>query len=182
MTAEVTYHVVVNHEEQYSIWPTMRGAPPDGWRTVGKEGTEAECLDYIEKVWTDMRPLSLRREMEEAARAAPAKDDEFAEWPAGPSLVDRLAGGEHAISLVMRPEASVDGFWAAVNRGFINVLFPHTQGGTELTVALDPSHPPEEDHDRVHLAGRVTLDYQPITCLMTVDLRTFSGTGAVQRA
>ncbi len=64
------FHVVVNHEEQYSIWPTYRGIP-DGWRTVGKSGPKDECLAYIETVWTDMRPLSLRRLMEADAQAGP---------------------------------------------------------------------------------------------------------------
>ena len=56
------YDVVVNHEEQYSIWPAER-EPPLGWRTVGKRGPKQECLAYIEEVWTDMRPLSLRKKM-----------------------------------------------------------------------------------------------------------------------
>ncbi|MDV3240361.1 MULTISPECIES: MbtH family protein [Methylocaldum] len=60
------YHVVVNHEEQYSIWPEYKEVPI-GWRTVGKSGPKQECLDYIRDVWTDMRPLSLRRHMEEAS-------------------------------------------------------------------------------------------------------------------
>ena len=58
------YTVVVNHEEQYSIWPDGREIPA-GWRPVGKTGPKKECLDYINEVWTDMRPLSLRRHMEE---------------------------------------------------------------------------------------------------------------------
>jgi MbtH protein len=60
------YKVVVNHEEQYSIWPQDRDNPP-GWRDAGKEGAKAECLEYIKQVWTDMRPLSLRKRMEEMA-------------------------------------------------------------------------------------------------------------------
>lgn len=59
------YKVVVNHEEQYSIWPEYRDNPL-GWRDAGKVGNKAECLDHIEKVWTDMRPLSLRRQMGDA--------------------------------------------------------------------------------------------------------------------
>jgi MbtH protein len=62
------YNVVVNHEEQYSIWPTYREVPL-GWRIAGKSGKKAECLEYIKEVWTDMRPLSLRKKMEEAAAA-----------------------------------------------------------------------------------------------------------------
>lgn len=57
------YKVVVNHEEQYSIWPVDRENPP-GWRDAGKSGTKAESLAHIEEVWTDMRPLSLRKKAE----------------------------------------------------------------------------------------------------------------------
>jgi len=57
------YKVVVNHEEQYSIWPADRQNPP-GWRDTSKSGPKAECLAYIKEVWTDMRPLSLRKRME----------------------------------------------------------------------------------------------------------------------
>jgi MbtH protein len=56
------YQVVMNHEEQYSIWPFDR-EPPLGWNAVGKVGPKADCLAYIKKVWTDMRPLSLRTKM-----------------------------------------------------------------------------------------------------------------------
>ena len=59
----VTYRVVMNHEEQYSIWPADREIPL-GWKDAGKTGPKADCLAYIEEVWTDMRPLSLRRKME----------------------------------------------------------------------------------------------------------------------
>jgi len=55
--------VVVNDEEQYSVWPVARENPP-GWRDAGKTGTKAECLGYIEQVWTDMRPRSLRETMD----------------------------------------------------------------------------------------------------------------------
>jgi len=57
------FRVVMNHEEQYSIWPVGRDLPA-GWRAEGTEGTRRECLAHIDRVWTDMRPLSLRRAME----------------------------------------------------------------------------------------------------------------------
>ncbi len=60
------YKVVVNHEEQYSIWPADRENAL-GWKDAGKQGLKAECLAYIKEVWTDMRPLSLRKKMEEQA-------------------------------------------------------------------------------------------------------------------
>jgi len=59
------YKVVVNHEEQYSIWSAGQENPV-GWRDAGKIGLKAECLAYIKEVWTDMRPLSLRRQMDKA--------------------------------------------------------------------------------------------------------------------
>lgn len=66
---EMQYKVVVNHEEQYSIWSAER-ANPAGWRDAGKAGTKADCLAYIQEVWTDMRPLSLRKHMEQTATAS----------------------------------------------------------------------------------------------------------------
>ena len=61
---DTRYAVVINHEEQYSIWPTYRPVP-NGWRETGTTGTEQECIAHIETVWTDMRPLSLRRFLEQ---------------------------------------------------------------------------------------------------------------------
>ncbi len=63
-STEQTMCVVVNDEEQYSIWPLDRELPP-GWTDVGKHGDKQSCLDYIEEVWTDMRPLSLRKRLSE---------------------------------------------------------------------------------------------------------------------
>ena len=57
------YKVVLNHEEQYSIWPADRENAL-GWRDEGKTGSKQECLDYINEVWTDMRPKSLREKMD----------------------------------------------------------------------------------------------------------------------
>lgn len=57
------YRVVLNHELQYSIWPAHR-ENPKGWDDDGKVGTKAECLEYIDQKWTDMRPLSLRQHMD----------------------------------------------------------------------------------------------------------------------
>jgi MbtH protein len=60
------YQVVLNDEEQYSIWPADRTLPA-GWRPDGFRGEKAACLDHICTVWTDMRPASLRREMDGAS-------------------------------------------------------------------------------------------------------------------
>jgi MbtH protein len=78
---DAIYDVVVNDEEQYSIWPADLEQAP-GWRPAGKRGTKAECLAYVGEVWTDMRPLSLRRQME---AAAPRPSGAGADGPAGGS-------------------------------------------------------------------------------------------------
>lgn len=59
---QAVFVVLVNEEEQYSIWP--KGRPvPSGWRTVFGESTREDCLAYVEEFWTDMRPKSLRDSM-----------------------------------------------------------------------------------------------------------------------
>jgi MbtH protein len=65
-TDDRPYRVVVNDEEQYSIWLADREVPA-GWRAEGTEGARQDCLARIGEIWTDMRPLSLRRRMEQAA-------------------------------------------------------------------------------------------------------------------
>ena len=67
---EAQFLVVVNHEEQYSIWPAYRELPA-GWRAVGQGGKKADCLRYIDEHWTDMRPRSLREHLAKNA-VAPA--------------------------------------------------------------------------------------------------------------
>lgn len=57
---EAMFRVVVNDEEQYSLWPVDRELPL-GWHDAGKSGTKAVCLAFVREVWTDLRPLSVRR-------------------------------------------------------------------------------------------------------------------------
>ena len=59
---ETQYIVVINHEEQYSIWPDFKEIPL-GWKDANFRGAKAACLEHINTVWTDMRPLSLRLKM-----------------------------------------------------------------------------------------------------------------------
>jgi MbtH protein len=62
-----TYRVLVNAQEQYSLWPSDLDVPA-GWQDTGKSGTKAECAAYVDEVWTDMRPRSLREQMDEDDR------------------------------------------------------------------------------------------------------------------
>ena len=176
-----TYKVVVNHEEQYSIWPIDRENPL-GWRDGGKSGPKADCLAYIEEVWTDMRPLSLRKAMEEAARhppppaAAPVHEAE-------PPLVSRLSQGSHPVAAGLRPEKSVQALKDAIDRGYVHVKFTNTRGGTELGVRLDAAACDLSRADFanqtgvVHLEGGLTLDYTPVRCIADIDLATLDGQG-----
>ena len=97
------YKVVVNHEEQYSISPAYK-TNPLGWRDAGKEGPKAECLAYIKEVWTDMRPLSLRKKMEEFARnPPPPSPPRDLNAPREKTLVERLFEDDHPVEVGLRP-------------------------------------------------------------------------------
>lgn len=61
------YLVLINDEQQYSLWPAFRDIPA-GWKATGPKGKRRECLDWIDKNWTDMRPKSLRDAMEQSVR------------------------------------------------------------------------------------------------------------------
>jgi uncharacterized protein YbdZ (MbtH family) len=181
------YKVVVNHEEQYSIWPADRENPL-GWRDAGKEGVKAECLSYIKDVWTDMRPLSLRKHMEEAAKrgaeqAAPKTEKKKAKTPKGNDLVQRLSKGQHPIEAGLRPARTVEALKERIDMGYVHIKFTDTRGGTELGVRLDPDALDLTQADfvkgvgSVHLEGGLTLDYIKVRCVADIDLSTLAGKG-----
>ena len=177
------YRVVVNGEEQYSIWPD--GQPcPSGWTATETSGSKAACLAYIKEAWRDMRPASLRRAMAERARSGAA-----AAPPAEPSprrdkdLVGLLSEGDHPVELGLRPERSVQVFANAIDKGTVHVKFTGTRGGTEIGVPLDRARCDlsRADFQRgsgaVHLEGELTLDLAKVRCVMDVDLATLTGKG-----
>ncbi|MFD3959479.1 MULTISPECIES: MbtH family protein [Streptomyces] len=69
MSDATVYQVVVNDEEQHALWPA-RTAPPAGWRVEGFQGSEEACMAHVDRVWPDIRPLSLRRRLAESAEGA----------------------------------------------------------------------------------------------------------------
>jgi uncharacterized protein YbdZ (MbtH family) len=181
------YKVVVNHEEQYSIWPDYKEIPL-GWKDVGAVGPKAECLAFIEEVWTDMRPLSLRRKMEEMARnplPPPPPPDPIT--PREKSLVDRLCEGDHPVEAGLRPEKTVKLFKEAIDRNYVHIKFTKTRGGTELGVRLDREacEFSRADFDRgsgaVHVEGNLTLDYVKVRCIADIDLATLEGVGHLEK-
>jgi uncharacterized protein YbdZ (MbtH family) len=177
------YKVVMNHEEQYSIWPDYKEIP-NGWKHVGKTGLKAECLAHVKEVWTDMRPLSLRKKMEEYERNPPpppsAPDPNR---PREKSLVDRLCEGEHPVEVGLRPERTMKLFKEAIDRDYIHIKFTQTKGGTELGFRLnrDASDLSAADFEggkgTVHVEGSLTLDYVPVKCVADINLSTLEGKG-----
>jgi len=183
------YEVVLNHEEQYSIWPADRPIPL-GWRTCGKRGPKRECLAYIGQVWTDMRPLSLRKKMAEAEQSH--EPPSSGPTPANHNqsrmdeLVQYLVEGEHPVIASLRPKPSVAYFKECIDRDYVHIRFTDTQGGTELGVRLcsdatDLTHCDfQHGSGWVHLAGNLILNDVRVKCVADIDLETFAGTGHLE--
>jgi uncharacterized protein YbdZ (MbtH family) len=180
------YKVVVNHEEQYSIWPDYKDLPP-GWKDVGKVGLKADCLAFIKDVWTDMRPLSLRKKMEEMAKNPPPPPPPATNRPQEKSLVDRLCEGDHPVEAGTRPEKTVKLFKEAIDRNYVHIKFTKTKGGTELGVRLDRKACDfnRADFDQgsgmAHIEGNLTLDYVKVRLIADIDLATLEGKGHLER-
>lgn len=175
------YKVVVNHEEQYSIWPEYKENPL-GWEDAGKVGPKPECLAYIQEVWTDMRPLSLRKKMEEMAHR-PLLPPPDPNRPPEKSLVEKLSEGEHPVEIGLRPERTIELFKNALDRDYVHIRFTGTKGGTELGVRLDKGACDfskadfEKGTGTVHLEGGLTLDFVKVRCIANIDLASLAGEG-----
>ena len=181
------YRVVVNHEEQYSIWPEYKEIPL-GWNDVGVLGLKDHCLAYIKEVWTDMRPLSLRKKMEEMAKnPPPPTPPPDPNKPREKSLVDRLCEGDHSVEAGLRPEKIVKLFKEAIDRDYVHIKFTQTRGGTELGVRLDRGSCDfsradfENESGTVHIEGALTLDYVKVRCIADIDLKTLEGKGKLEK-
>jgi uncharacterized protein YbdZ (MbtH family) len=177
------YKVVVNHEEQYSIWPDYKEMPL-GWIDVGKSGLKAECLAYIKEVWTDMRPLSLRKKMEEMAKnPPPLPPPPDPNRPREKSLVEKLCEGDHRVEAGLRPDKTAKALKDRIDLGYVHIKFTETRGGTELGVRLDREVTDlsradfESQSGEVHLEGELTLDYVKVRCIADIDLKTLAGKG-----
>jgi uncharacterized protein YbdZ (MbtH family) len=181
------YKVVVNAEEQYSIWPDDR-ANALGWSDAGKSGSKEECLAYIREVWTDMRPLSLRKKMEKAAQLdalSRKQTSAIASVPAEDDLVKRLSHPQR-VEVRIKPAKSAEAFHKRIQQGHLYIKFTGTQGGTELGIKLNQESTRMEKADfargvgTVHLEGTLKLNYKNVRCIADVDLATLSGQGHLQ--
>ncbi len=162
-----TFAVVVNDEEQYSIWNEQRPIPP-GWRAEGFKGRKADCLSHIEKVWTDMRPLSVRRAIANSSVASPTAPPREAD-----DLVKRLAARQ-PIVFVGRPQASREELEAQLTRRRVYVRFDQT--GTELGVRVDDeaaaaARTAMQKGEPIRLEGELVLNYQRVRFAGELDAR-----------
>lgn len=184
------YKVVLNHEEQYSVWQADRENPP-GWQDFGRTGTRADCLTYIEEVWKDMRPLSLRKRMEAAAATLSAQDEGVGEGASGElegdDLVERLSRGEHTVEINLHPEKDMQAFKESLEGGYVHIRFTGTRGGTELGLKLDPNssssldrNDSEDADGTFHLEGDLTVNYRKVRCIADIELKTFEGRGRLE--
>ena len=181
----VPFLVVRNHEEQYSIWPVGREIPL-GWVDCGFNGDKQSCLKHIEAVWTDMRPLSLRKQMETLATTAATEPSLVSAAPSGPDLVERLCAKSHKVRVVVRPEKSATAFKEALDRGFVQIEFTETQGGTVLGFPVDTEQSDlsqmsgNKQNGQVVIVGLLTLNFQKVRCVATVDLKDLTGEGKLE--
>jgi uncharacterized protein YbdZ (MbtH family) len=179
------YKVVRNHEEQYSIWPEYKENPL-GWEDAGKVGPKAECLAYIKEVWTDMRPLSLRKKMEELAKNPPPPPPPTTTEPQE-SLVDRLCEGDHPVEISLRPNPSARAFKEAIDSGYVRVKFTGTKGGTELGIRVNSDACDfrnahfDSATGRAKVVGDLTLDYTRVRCIADIDLQSLAGQGHLEK-
>jgi uncharacterized protein YbdZ (MbtH family) len=179
------FKVVLNEEKQYSIWPQDRENPL-GWYDEGKSGLKQECLDHIDKVWTDMRPLSLQKHME-AMKNRPAPEPVEAtpqeqEAERVEDLVTRLCRGKHAVS-VERYKTSA-GLREAIEKGFVLVRFTQTRGGTEVGFKIDRQQSriePADSSGTTKLVGRFTLDGSRVECSVEIEGDGLEGVGCLTR-
>lgn len=175
------HYVVVNHEQQYSIWPTP--TPPAGWTVVGPPASREQCLDRIEQLWTDMRPLSLREFM-----AANPDADSTAEieqpFDEGPDLVTRL-GSEQELELELFGAPSLDLLRERIEQGVVHVRFPGTRGGTLLAVQLDADSKARAatlaSVAALELSGTLQLDFVDLRLQARVETETLRGRGQLIR-
>jgi uncharacterized protein YbdZ (MbtH family) len=182
------YKVVVNSEEQYSIWPADR-ENPRGWQDTGPRGPRTECLRYIEQVWTDMRPRSLRTPVQPAAKlpvTTSASREGAAESHTGDELVDRLCEGNHPVEVVLRPEKTAQRLKQNIDRGYVYIKFTATGGGTELGVTLDRERCDLTRADFARqagtmlLVGALTLNDVRVRCVARIDVPTLMGHGQLE--
>lgn len=177
MSSDDRYFVVINHEEQYSIWPD--DAPPEGWTVVAGPDSKDACLARIEELWTDMRPKSLREFM---AQPEPEPEPQpETEAPLESDLPARLAVEQELHLELFEPYTRARA--AEVLAGEVaHLRFPGTRGGTLLAIKLDDASRGQTlEGERARVSGTLELDFVACECAATIALSDGHGRGALRR-
>jgi MbtH protein len=167
---QARFRVLVNDEEQYSLWPADLNVP-GGWTDTGVRASKQECDRYLESVWTDQRPRSLRAALDDlpprGTADAPPPDD----------LTRRLATWQPVE--VGGPDRTPAGVRARLEEaGTLFVRFSRTRGGTDLAVRLDPAASDVRwTEATAHVEGTLILNGHRVRCVADLDLTTLRGTG-----
>ncbi|MGH9348639.1 MAG: MbtH family protein [Vicinamibacterales bacterium] len=180
------YRVVVNDEEQFSIWPAAKRIPA-GWRDAGKQGLRTECLEHIRTVWTDMRPRSVRAAAEAARHVdAVSNADTESQPPPEDDLVVRLAARDHPVEPLLRPDRSARALKDRIDRGSVHLRFFGANGTTDLPIRFDPRAVDTRGADFgrqtgvVRFEGALTLNGVAVVCTAEIALDTLRGSGRLR--
>ena len=168
------YIVVLNDEDCYSCWRAELN-PPLGWRPAGFSGTKDACLDWIERVWVDQRPRSLRDRMANSNDKVLVPAEYCDQLIESPDLIETLCDRAHAV----RCELFGDRLAERVAAGVIHLYLPETQGGTTLGVRINES---EFIGGELCLDGSLTLDFVELRCKARIDTQMLSGNVWMERA
>lgn len=175
------YSIVVNSEEQYSIWPNFKSLPK-GWSKTGFEGPKESCLSHIQEIWKDMRPLSLRKKMEERKQEWDNQKKEILAAPSKPQMSETVAflsTGFHP--LTTRPSINtVEELNDSIQKGIVHLTFTDTRGKTCLAVKVDPQKVLDPEKGILVLEGKLVLDMIPVRCLAEIHLPRMEGRGRLE--
>ncbi len=190
-----TLRVVVNQEEQFSIWPVERDLPA-GWNDIGFTGNKEACLDYIKKIWTDMRPLSLRQHMKELDENTPKPhsnssvnggSDPKDSYDDSRDIVDYLSTGDHPLTLDTYSGGQGVGLEPLIHQGYVVIRFLDTRGHTALGIRLERDRCVLDNCDfskhegKIRLVGTLILNDSRVRCTADLNLEDGMGTGHLDR-
>jgi len=183
------YYVVINEEEQHSIWPENLSIPK-GWKSLGFKGNKETCLAHIKEVWKDMRPLSLRNKMrthqQEIQKQKVLIDHSSPQTDYINPTVEFLTKGKHPVT-TLPTNKSLKELEDALLRDYVHIHFTDTKGGTCLGIKVNKSKTNYHQEDFIngkgvlHIEGTLKLDYVPLHCIADIDLSSLKGTGYLQR-
>lgn len=177
------YKVVINEEEQYSVWAADVRNPP-GWRDAGMSGSRQDCLDYIAKVWTNMCPLSVRRRLaqNELTQDAGMAEPQAIERTAPDDLLTRICVEKQAVQLIRSRTIRED-----LDAGYVHLQFSRAGDEIELGIRLVPSSCDygyadlDAEVGTIRIGGDLVLNSHKLNCAAEIHLTTLTGIATLVR-